>query len=116
MKRQWITRTGLWSVFAASTWMAGLVFEASAGTLYWAPSGSSQGGSGTWDNVSSQWYNGSGYATWSSGNEANFTTTGGTVMNTDDRTVSGLVFTVGGYTLGANGTDGCDHDRRQQVR
>ena len=72
----------------------------------WDPNGSGGsglGGSGSWDNFSSQWYASGGFdQSWSPGDAA-FTTTPGTVTITDPSvTVNNLYFSVSGYQITGN--------------
>ncbi len=66
----------------------------SAQTLSYGPTGS--GGSGTWDNITANWFSGSAAVPWASGGTAVFGGTAGTV------TVSGTV-AAGGVTFNASG-------------
>lgn len=70
--------------------------SASAATLTWGPTGS--GGAGTWDGVTSNWYNGAS-VTWSDGSDAFFRGTAGVVTVTGTRAIGGLSNDVAGYTL-----------------
>ena len=65
--------------------------------------GISDGGNGTWDTTLQNWDQGSGqiYVAWdnTAGNIAVFGGTGGTVTNTTNITVGGLIFTTTNYTI-----------------
>ncbi len=72
--------------------------------VYWAPNGPSPGGSGTWDPTSTTndyWLPASGGAatTWTSGDVAIFTGSGGTVMLQSTPSFTAIYFESGDYTL-----------------
>jgi fibronectin-binding autotransporter adhesin len=77
--------------------------SASAAAYTWNPAGSTStfGGGGTWDPSSSNWWNGTTTAVWSSGNDAWFTgpAAGGNVTLNAPQTVGNIVFSQTGYTL-----------------
>ena len=80
---------------------------AQAAVLQWDPGfggiggGTATGGAGMWE--LGFWYDGSTDVTWSDHNTAEFGTIGGAVSNDTARAVTGVNFTVGGYTLGGSG-------------
>lgn len=63
------------------------------------------GGSGSWDNTTSDWWTGGNVdTTWTANNNAYFAGTAGTVTLNASETVNGLFFTTAGYTI--TNTDG----------
>jgi fibronectin-binding autotransporter adhesin len=78
--------------------LIGLPLPASAQILTWGVNGA--GGTGTWDPVTANWYNGSSNVAWASGDTASFTGAGGTVSLVTQETAAGLTFNASGaYTL-----------------
>jgi autotransporter-associated beta strand protein len=78
------------------------------GQAYWDPSytvSTGGGGTGNWDNISTNWYNGSSDAVWPSGGAfANFGTSAGTVTLNATVNAAGLAFTIAGYTISGSPT------------
>lgn len=68
-----------------------------AQTLNFGPSGS--GGSGTWDNTTANWFNGSGALAWPSGATGVFAGTAGTVTVSGTVAVGGMTFSTSGYSV-----------------
>ncbi|KAB0268127.1 autotransporter outer membrane beta-barrel domain-containing protein [Microvirga brassicacearum] len=84
-----------YSVVLAAMLLLGTTFTSvGAQTLSFGPTGA--GGSGSWDNTTVNWFNGSTAVPWASGNTAAFGGTAGTV------TVNGTV-AMGGATFNTNG-------------
>lgn len=71
--------------------------RAAAQTLSWSSSGA--GGSGTWDNASANWFNGSTAVPWASGGTAVFSGSAGTVTVNGTVAVGGATFNADGYTI-----------------
>lgn len=68
------------------------------GQLTWGPNGN--GGSGTWDTTTADWWNGSANVVWINGSPAIFAGTGGTVTSTfSGPTASDITFNSPGYTI-----------------
>ncbi len=84
-------------VGAAMVLSATVLTEASAQTLSWGPSGG--GGSGTWDNTTVGWFNGSNAVPWIGGSTAAFGGAAGTVTVNGTVAVGGTVFDTNGYTI-----------------
>jgi autotransporter-associated beta strand protein len=83
----------------------------SADNSYWDANGtyaagtSTGGGSGNWDNSTSDWWvSGSSDTTWPSGTIANFAGTAGTVTVAAGVTADALNFTTSGYTVNGSST------------
>ena len=70
---------------------------AHAQTLSWGPSGG--GGSGTWNNTTVNWFNGSTAVPWAGGDTAVFGGTAGTVTVNGTVAVGGATFNTNGYTI-----------------
>jgi fibronectin-binding autotransporter adhesin len=87
-----------------------------AATLFWnAGGGGPSGGTGTWDDSSSNWLDESyNSVTWSNNNTAWFTSPAGAVTRTGSTNVNGMVFDTGGYTIAGSGSigmnSGCQFD------
>ncbi len=71
--------------------------RATAQTLSWGSSGA--GGSGTWDNTTVNWFNGSTAVPWASGGTAVFGGSAGTVTVNGTVAAGGATFNTDGYTL-----------------
>ncbi len=96
---------GVLALFVSS-WLALDCRWASAAAYTWDPTGSTSpptnfGGGGTWDPSSTNWWDGTTTAAWSSGNDAWFTgpNPGGTVTLDAPQTVGNIVFSASGYIL-----------------
>ena len=75
--------------------------KAMAATLTWGTNGA--GGSGTRDNTTADWWSGSANQSWSSGGDAVFAGTSGTVsVSTDTPVVNSMTFDTAGYTIQNN--------------
>jgi len=75
-----------------------IAFPAAAQTtLSWGPTGA--GGSGTWDNTSANWFNGSTGVPWASGGNAVFGGTAGTVTVNGTVAAGGATFNTNGYVI-----------------
>ncbi len=61
--------------------------------------GANMGGAGTWDSASSKWFNGSANGTWTTGRDAIFWGTAGTVTLASPQSANGLNFKTDGYVL-----------------
>ncbi|MGF7055581.1 autotransporter-associated beta strand protein, partial [Bosea sp. OAE752] len=68
-----------------------------AQALRFGPGGA--GGSGTWDNATANWFNGSTTVPWASGAVALFGGTAGTVTASGTVAASGITFSTNGYTI-----------------
>jgi len=74
---------------------------------YWDPSnsgGTGSGGTGSWDNSTLDWFNGTSDVAWPSGNTANFEGMAGTVTVNAAVTADGLTFSTLGYTIAGSST------------
>ena len=83
----------------------GLAWSAGAGaqSLTWSPSGQGSGGNGNWN--SSSWYNGlSGPLPWTSGADAIFGGSAGTVNVNGATSAHNLTFNTSGYTVSGGST------------
>jgi autotransporter-associated beta strand protein len=85
------------AVLAAMLLSATTITLAGAQTLSWGPTGA--GGSGTWDNATVNWFNGSTAVPWTSGGTAVFGGTAGTVTVNGTVAVGGATFNTNGYTI-----------------
>ncbi len=104
--RQWrslrsriLRRAVLSSLVAGAFSIAG---TAHAANLFWdaAITGAAGGGTGTWDAVALNWFNGTSNVAWNSVDDAIFGGTAGTVTVGAPITANSLQFSTTGYTLG----------------
>lgn len=85
-------------VVLATTLLLGTTFTSvGAQTLSFGPTGA--GGSGSWDNTTANWFNGSTAVPWASGNTAAFGGTAGTVTASGTVAVGSMTFSTSGYTI-----------------
>lgn len=85
------------AVLAAMLLSASTFTSASAQTLSFGPTGA--GGSGTWDNATVNWFNGSTAVPWAGGGTAAFGGSAGTVTVNGTVAVGGATFNTDGYTI-----------------
>lgn len=71
--------------------------RAAAQTFSWGSSGA--GGSGTWDNTTVNWFNGSTAVPWTGGGTAAFGGSAGTVTVSGTVAIGGMTFSTSGYIL-----------------
>ncbi|MCP2002244.1 UNVERIFIED_ORG: outer membrane autotransporter protein [Buttiauxella agrestis ATCC 33320] len=92
------SKTGPGVVVLAMFALSGTVH---ASTVTWSPTGQGSGGSGTWDVIDSEWFNGTVMLPWNNlaGDSALFGGTAGTITVTNPITVQDLLFNVNGYII-----------------
>ncbi|WP_237931260.1 autotransporter outer membrane beta-barrel domain-containing protein [Buttiauxella sp. S19-1] len=92
------SKTGPGVVVLAMFALSGTVH---ASTVTWSPTGQGSGGSGTWNVIDSEWFNGTVMLPWNNlaGDSALFGGTAGTITVTNPITVQDLLFNVNGYII-----------------